>query len=81
MMSEFEEMGAFLVNRSKWEKMQNENFDLFSNNCLLKEACPEILKIIQETNFDMGFQKINIRDRYKEALFFSGYASHTVIFE
>ena len=61
--------------------MQIENFDLFSNNCLFKEACQKILKIIQETNFDMGFQKINIRDRYKEAVFFFGYVSQTVIFE
>ena len=38
----------------------------------IKEACPKILKIIQETNFDMGFQKINIRDRYKEVVFFLG---------
>ena len=54
------------------KKCKNENFDLISNNCLLKEGCPKILIIIQETNFDMGFQKINIRERYKVAVFFLG---------
>jgi hypothetical protein len=39
-----------------------ENNTLSSNICLLKKTYPKFLKIIQETNFDMGFQKINIRE-------------------
>ncbi len=49
---------------------KNENFTLFSSFCLLNLACPKFLKIIQETNFDMGSQKIDIRDRYKKSQFF-----------
>ena len=52
------------------KKCKIENFNLFSNNCLLKKAYPKFLKIIQETNFDQGFQKINIGDRYKKGEFF-----------
>ena len=33
-------------------------------------ACPKFLKIKQETNFDMGFQRIDIRDRSKKDGFF-----------
>ena len=40
-----------------------ENDTLFSNICLLKKAYPKFLKIIRKINFDMGFQKITIRDR------------------
>jgi hypothetical protein len=32
-------------------------YTLSSNICLLKKIDPKFLKIIQETNFDMGFQK------------------------
>ena len=58
-----------------------ENYTLFSNNCLLKKACPKFLKIIQRNNFDMGFHKINIRDWYKEAVVFFECVSNSVAFE
>ncbi len=54
-------MGQFLVNMGKNSKMRISNF--FYTICLLKETSPKFLKILQETNFDMDFQKINIRDR------------------
>jgi hypothetical protein len=57
-----------------------ENYTLFSNICLLKKTYPKFLKIIQETKFDMGFEEINIRDRYKKVVFF-GYVSQTVALE
>jgi hypothetical protein len=50
------------------------------NNCLLKKACLKFLKIIQETNFDTGFQKIDMRDLYKKAGFFEC-VSNTVALE
>ena len=63
-------MSEFWVLNGK--KCKNENYTLFSNDCLLNRAYPKFLKIIQETNFDMGFQKINIRDRYKNVVVFFG---------
>jgi hypothetical protein len=56
-------------------------YTLSSNICLLKKTYPEFLRILQETNFDMGFQKINIRDRYEKAVVFVGCVSQTVAFE
>jgi len=54
---------------------------LFSNNCLLKEASPKILKILLETNYDIGFQNITIRDRYKKVAVFFGFVANTVTLE
>jgi hypothetical protein len=40
------------------------------NLCQSARECPNFLKIWQLTNFDMGFQKINIRSRNKIVDFF-----------
>jgi hypothetical protein len=42
----------------------------FSNYSLSKRTNPIFFRIIQDTNFDMGFQKINIIDRYKKLYIF-----------
>jgi hypothetical protein len=44
-------------------------YSLFSNPYLSTRECPKILKISQITNFDMGFQKINIRSRLEKVDF------------
>jgi hypothetical protein len=37
--------------------------------CQSVRECPNILKIIQKTNFDMGFLKINMRSRLEKVDF------------
>jgi hypothetical protein len=52
-------MGSFLVNRSKWEKSAYMSiYTLSSNICPFKKTYPIFHKIIQETNFDMGYIEV-----------------------
>jgi hypothetical protein len=41
-----------------------------SKPCLLKRTYPNILRIMQEPNFDMSIQKINLRSRPEKVDFF-----------
>jgi hypothetical protein len=69
----------------KWDYFYVENFITWKNShmslthsltpCQSVKECPKILRIIQETNFDMGFQKINMRSWSEKVDFF-----HWVIF-
>jgi hypothetical protein len=60
-----------LIRDLRWTLIY-EHPPLSSDICLSKKTYPKFLRIIQETNFDMGFQKINIRDRYKKSGLFLG---------
>ena len=71
----FPETGQYM------KKCPYDDHTLSLSLCQSVRECPKFLKIIQETNFDMGFQKINIRDRYKKVVVFNGCVSQTVIFE
>jgi hypothetical protein len=53
-------------------------YTLFSNPCQSVRECPKILKICQITQFDMGFQKINMISRYEKVDFLFTRFSQTV---
>jgi hypothetical protein len=75
-------MGPFLVIRSKWEKVPIRELHPFFEHLPIKEDLSKVSQnYIQETNFDMGFQKINSRDRYKKVVVSFGCVSQTVAFE
>jgi hypothetical protein len=47
-----------------------EYWIFFSNPCQSVRECPKILKICQITDFDMGFQKINMISRLEKVDFY-----------
>jgi hypothetical protein len=48
-------------------------YKLHSNPCISTRECPKILKICQESKFDMGFQKKNMRSRSEKVDFVESY--------
>ena len=60
----FTETGQYM------KKCPYDDHTLSLSLCQSVRECPKFLKIIQETNFDMGFKKIDMRSQSEKSIFF-----------